>query len=182
MAWIAGVDGCKAGWIAALADNERDAAPLLRVVPRLADLFDGPAPACARRGRHADRPARPGQRLRARPGTGACAPARASGSPRSSRSSRAARRRRRIIGRPAGLRCKLFEPPRKVSKQGFLPLPEDPRDRLRCCGRDRQLRERVFEVHPELAFRTMRGAPLATPQEDQGRRSIRLAWRSARRC
>ena len=41
MAWLAGVDGCKGGWIVAIASDEGSEAPLIRVVSRFADLFAG---------------------------------------------------------------------------------------------------------------------------------------------
>ena len=41
MAWIAGVDGCKAGWIAAILDLSTNAPPILRVVPGFAELLAG---------------------------------------------------------------------------------------------------------------------------------------------
>ena len=42
MGWIAGVDGCKAGWIAAFTDLEGREAPFFRVFPHWNDLLAGP--------------------------------------------------------------------------------------------------------------------------------------------
>ena len=41
MAWLAGVDGCKGGWIGALASDDGQSAPVIRVVSRFPDLFTG---------------------------------------------------------------------------------------------------------------------------------------------
>ena len=41
MRWLAGVDGCKAGWIAAVAPAEGRDAPAIRVLSRFSDLFAG---------------------------------------------------------------------------------------------------------------------------------------------
>ena len=41
MGWIAGVDGCKAGWIAAIREVPGEGEPELRVIPRLDNLLAG---------------------------------------------------------------------------------------------------------------------------------------------
>ena len=42
MAWLAGVDGCRGGWIAAFTDTQKpDHAPVVRVLSRFGDLFSG---------------------------------------------------------------------------------------------------------------------------------------------
>jgi len=166
MAWIAGVDGCKAGWIAALADTASDAPPLLRVVPRLAELFEGPIAASlvavdmpiglpervGGSGRGPEQLVRP--LLGERQSSVFSIPARAA-----------------VEAEDYWEACRLAmafsEPPRKVSKQGFHLFPKI-REIDLLLRESPALRERVFEVHPELAFRTMRGAPLATPKKIKG--------------
>jgi len=166
MAWIAGVDGCKAGWIAALADTASDAPPLLRVVPRLAELFEGPIAASlvavdmpiglpdrvGGSGRGPEQLVRP--LLGERQSSVFSIPARAAIEAED-------------YWEACQLALSLSDPPRKVSKQGFHLFPKI-REIDRLLRASPALRERVFEVHPELAFRTMRGAPLATPKKIKG--------------
>jgi predicted RNase H-like nuclease len=59
------------------------------------------------------------------------------------------------------------DPPRKVSKQGYMLF-----DKIREVDRvmTARLCERVFEVHPELAFwRLNRGVPMQTPKKIKSR-------------
>jgi predicted RNase H-like nuclease len=65
------------------------------------------------------------------------------------------------------LALETSEPPRKVSKQGFHLFPRI-REIDTLLRTEPALRERLFEVHPELAFRTMRGAPLTQPKKIKG--------------
>jgi len=58
-------------------------------------------------------------------------------------------------------------PPRRVSKQGFHLFPKI-REIDRLLRGDRGLISRVFEVHPELAFRTIAGRPLFHPKKIKG--------------
>lgn len=166
MAWIAGVDGCKAGWIAALVDTEAHAPPLLRVVPRLADLLEGPAAVSLiavdmpiglpervnGSGRGPEQLVRP--LLGERQSSVFSIPARAA-----------------VEAEEYWEACRLAltcsDPPRKVSKQGFHLFPKIRQIDL-LLRQTPSLRERVFEVHPELAFRTMKGASLATPKKIKG--------------
>ena len=41
-AWVAGVDGCPGGWIAAFARTDGSEAPRVRVVRAFADIVDAP--------------------------------------------------------------------------------------------------------------------------------------------
>ncbi|WP_316045080.1 serine/threonine dehydratase [Bosea sp. BH3] len=166
MAWIAGVDGCKAGWIAALVDTEAKEPPLLRVVPRLADLLEGPDAASLvavdmpiglpdrvnGSGRGPEQLVRP--LLGERQSSVFSIPARAA-----------------VEAEDYWDACRLAlsfsEPPRKVSKQGFHLFPKI-REIDLLLRQTPPLRERVFEVHPELAFRTMKGASLTTPKKIRG--------------
>jgi len=166
MAWIAGVDGCKTGWIAALADTGSDAPPLLRVVPRLADLLAGPAAVSLIA---VDMPIGLPERVN---GSGR--------GPEQLVRPLLGERQYSVFSIPARAAveaddyweaCRLAlafsEPPRKVSKQGFHLFPKI-REIDLLLRTSPALRERIFEVHPELAFRTMRGAPLVTPKKIKG--------------
>lgn len=166
MSWIAGVDGCRAGWVVAALDDAVGARPVLRVVPRLAALFeDGEPPALVAIDMPIglpDRVAGPGRgpEMLVRPLLGQrqssvfAIPARAA-----------------VEALDYGQACRLAlatsEPPRKVSRQGFHLFPKI-REIDGLLRAEPALRERTFEVHPELAFRTMRGAPLTHPKKIRG--------------
>lgn len=166
MAWIAGVDGCKAGWIAALMDDERPAQPVLRVVPRLADLLAGPdAPELVA----VDMPIGLPDRI---DGSGR-GPEQAVrgllGDRQSSVFSIPARAAVHAIDYREACRLALESslPPRKVSKQGFFLFPKI-REIDALLRAEPALHARIYEVHPELAFRTMRAAPLLHPKKIKG--------------
>lgn len=166
MAWIAGVDGCKAGWVAAILDLAGQAPPILRVVPLLADLLaERPAPALIGvdmpiglpdrvngSGRGPEQQVRPllGQR-------------------QSSVFSIPARPAVEALDYREACRLALAtsQPPRKVSKQGFHLFPRI-REIDLMLRADPALRDGVFEVHPELAFATMHGEPLTHPKKIRG--------------
>lgn len=166
MSGVAGVDGCKAGWIVAQAGVGSGAVPVLRVVPTLAALLEGDgAPdivaidmpiglpdAVTGAGRGPERLVRP--LLGARQSSVFSIPARAA-----------------VFARDYGTACRLAQetsqPPRKVSKQGFHLFPKI-REIDALLRTEPGLRERIFEVHPELAFATMRGAPLLHPKKIRG--------------
>lgn len=166
MSLIAGVDGCKGGWIAAIAGPGREEPPRLRVVRGIAELLDGPEAAgllavdmpvglpdfVTGSGRGPERLVRP--LLGERQSSVFSIPARAAVEARDYREA-----------------CELAlahsDPPRKVSKQGFHLFPKIREIDALLRGRP-ELRGRVFEVHPELAFRTMRGMPLSTPKKIRG--------------
>ncbi len=166
MSWIAGVDGCKAGWIAAILDLATDAAPTLHVIPSIADLFAlQPALAVVAIDMPIGLPDRidgagrgPEQRVRPLLGQRQTSvfsiPARAA-----------------VEALDYAQACRLAlatsQPPRKVSKQGFhlFPRIREIDALLRTVS---GLRDRVFEVHPELAFATMKGGPLDHPKKIRG--------------
>ena len=164
MAWIAGVDGCKAGWIAAILDLATDAPPRLRVVPSLAELLaEQPAlvaidmpiglpDAIDGSGRGPEQLVRP--LLGQRQSSVFSIPARAA-----------------VEALDYGEACRLAlatsQPPRKVSKQGFHLFPRI-REIDALLRAEPSLRDRLHEVHPELAFATMRGAPLIHPKKIKG--------------
>jgi predicted RNase H-like nuclease len=64
--------------------------------------------------------------------------------------------------------CRIAEltsdPPRRVSKQAFHLFPRV-REIDAALRADAALAQRVFECHPEGAFRFMRGAPLTLPKK-----------------
>ncbi|PZU92770.1 MAG: hypothetical protein DI527_08880 [Chelatococcus sp.] len=166
MARLAGVDGCKAGWIAALDDAAGDGAALLRVVRDLSELFDGPKAIelvavdmpiglpdrVLGAGRGPEQLVRP--LLGARQSSVFSIPARAAVEASDYRLA-------------CGLALEHSEPPRKVSRQGFHLFPKIREVDLLLRSRP-PLRDRVYEVHPELAFRTLNGAPLLHPKKIKG--------------
>ncbi|MGO4172903.1 serine/threonine dehydratase [Bosea sp. TAF32] len=166
MAWLAGVDGCKGGWIAALASDEAHDVPVIRVLPRFADLFTGETvPATVAVDMPIGLPDRvlgsgrgPEQAVRALLGD--------------RQSSVFAIPARRAVEasdyrQACALALALSEPPRKVSKQGFHLFPKI-REIDTLLRAEAAMREHVFEVHPELAFRTMKGVPLIHPKKVKG--------------
>ncbi|CAM5761076.1 serine/threonine dehydratase [Bosea minatitlanensis] len=165
MVWLAGVDGCKAGWIAAIAATEGEV-PLIRVAARFADLFAGEiVPALLAVDMPIGLPDRvtgsgrgPEQAVRA-----------LLGERQSSVFSIPARRAVEAgdYAQACALALAHSQPPRKVSKQGFHLFPKI-REIDALLRAEPAWRERVFEVHPELAFRTMKGEPLAHPKKIGG--------------
>lgn len=165
MSWIAGVDGCKGGWIAAFLDLAAEAPPVVRVVSEFRALLAG-SPALIAidmpiglpdqiegSGRGPEQLVRPwlGQRQ----------------SSVFSIPSRAA-----VEAEDYGEACRkalaTSQPPRKVSKQGFHLFPRI-REIDTLLRAEPGLQERIREVHPELAFAAMRGGPLAHPKKIKGR-------------
>ncbi|PZO03371.1 MAG: DUF429 domain-containing protein, partial [Hyphomicrobiales bacterium] len=167
MSWIAGVDGCKAGWIAAILDLAGSAPPTFRVVPRLADLLaETQAPALIA----IDMPIGLPDRI---DGSGR--------GPEQAVRPMLGQRQSSVFSIPSRTAvealdyrevCRLAlatsQPPRKVSKQGFhlFPRIREIDALLRAAP---ALRDSVFEVHPELAFATMCGEPLTPPKKIKGR-------------
>ena len=164
--WLAGVDGCRSGWVAAFVQAAGDEARI-RVVPRFADVLAAPeAPAIVAidipiglpdrigpEGRGPERAIRP--LLGARQSSVFSVPPRAA-----------------IHAADFGAACAAAlaasDPPRKVSKQLFMIAPK-------ICEVDALLRAepalvpRVHEVHPELAFWRLNGErALAEPKKARG--------------
>lgn len=158
MTRIAGIDGCKAGWLVALASEAGDDPPCLLVVGRLADLFA--------------RPDRPDFVAIDMP---IGLPERIEGAGRGpERLVRAeiGKRRSSVFSIPSraalqaqdhGEACRLARltssPPSGVSIQGFGLFPKI-RELDALLRTQREWQERVFETHPELVFRTLKGEPL----------------------
>jgi predicted RNase H-like nuclease len=152
--WLAGVDGCRSGWVAAFVRPAGEETRV-RIVPRFADVLTAPeSPAIIAvdipiglpdrigpEGRGPERAIRP--LLGARQSSVFSVPPRAA-----------------IFAGDFGGACAAAlaasEPPRKVSKQLFMIAPK-------ICEVDAILRAdaasagRVHEVHPELAFWRLNG-------------------------
>jgi len=152
--WLAGVDGCRSGWIAALV-RPAGAETRVRIVPRFADVLAAPeAPAFVAVDIPIGLPDRIGPDGRGpegaiRPLLGARQSSVFSVPPRAA-----------VHAADFGAACTAAlaasEPPRKVSKQLFMIAPK-------ICEVDALLRAdaacvgRVREVHPELAFWRLNG-------------------------
>ena len=157
--WLAGVDGCSAGWIAAFV-RPQGGDVRLRIVPHFADVLSAPeAPAIMAIDMPVGLPERTGPGGRAaenavRPLIGArqssvfSVPSRAAVMEEDYRQS-------------CGVALATSEPPKKVSKQCFHLFPKMREiDRLMTPA----LEARVFEAHPELGFWRLNGErPMTLP-------------------
>ena len=167
MTWLAGVDGCPGGWIAAFVRPAGDEIRIA-IVPRLADVLAAPEqPSIVAvdvpiglpersgyGGRDAENAVRP--LLGARQSSVFSVPSRAS-----------------LDAGDYGEACRLAlatsDPPRKVSKQLFMIAPKI-REVDALLRADATLATKVFEVHPELAFwRLNGGCALSEPKKVKGR-------------
>jgi predicted RNase H-like nuclease len=165
--WLAGVDGCTGGWIAAFLRPAGDEG-MVSVFATFADLLAaGQRPAilavdvpiglparAGRGGREAENAVRP--LLGARQSSVFSVPSRAAVE---------------AVTYPAACAAALAtsEPPRKVSKQLFNIAPKI-RELDRLLRADPSLSARVYEVHPELAFWRLNGErPLAKPKKVKSR-------------
>ncbi|HEY8565974.1 MAG TPA: DUF429 domain-containing protein [Beijerinckiaceae bacterium] len=165
---IAGVDGCPKGWVVALSPADDVSRPVVRVLPRLADLFDGPeAPQVTAIDMPLGLPDRVGPG-----GRGPEAIVRGLiGARRSSVFSVPSRAAVEAPDYPSACAAAraTSDPPRAVSKQCFHLFPKirELDALLRACP---ELRAKVFEAHPELSFRRLNGdRPLAEPKKLAGR-------------
>jgi len=162
----AGIDGCRAGWIA-LALGPADPRPRLLVRPRFADLVEdlGPDAILAvdmpiglpdriiGSGRGPEQAIRP--YLGARQSSVFSIPARAAVEAATYREA-------------CDLAQQCSDPPKKVSKQAFFLFGKILEiDRLLQAEPD--LRDRVFECHPEFSFCRLNGmVAMATPKKIRG--------------
>jgi len=147
--WLAGVDGCRHGWVAAFWRLSGDDVTV-RVVPRFADILGAPEqPAIVTVDMPIGLPERIGPAGRGpeaavRPLLGARQ------SSVFSVPSRAA-----VYAEDYGAACRVAaetsDPPRKVSKQLFMIAPKI-REVDIVLRADAAAAGRVFEVHPEVAF------------------------------
>jgi predicted RNase H-like nuclease len=152
--WLAGVDGCRSGWIVAFVRGI-DEETRVRVVPRFADVLTAPeAPAIVAVDMPIGLPDRIGPNGRGpehaiRPLLGARQSSVFSVPPRAA-----------IHASDFGAACAAAlaasEPPRKVSKQLFMIAPKI-REIDAVLRADAALLPRVYEVHPELAFWRLNG-------------------------
>lgn len=164
--WLAGLDGCRVGWIAALVRPCGDEVRL-RIMPRFADVLTAPeAPAIVAvdipiglpeyigpAGRGPEGAIRP--LLGARQSSVFSVPS-----------------RRAIYGSDFGAACAAAlatsNPPRKVSKQLFGIAPKI-REVDAVLRANRDSVKKVHEVHPELAFwRLNEDRALAEPKKVKG--------------
>lgn len=165
--WLAGVDGCKAGWIVAfVAATSRDLS--VRIAPRFSDILTAPErpiliavdmpiglPDCiGPNGRGPESAVRP--LLGGRQSSVFAVPS-----------------RQAVFATDYRQACQLAgetsDPPRKVSKQLFMIAPKI-REIDQELRADPLLPERVYEVHPEVAFwRLNGGRALAEPKKVKGR-------------
>lgn len=176
--WIAGIDGCKAGWMVVIGPASGPLPLRHAVVPRLADLASL-APSLAAvaidmpiglpdriegSGRGAERAVRP--LLGARQSSVFSIPARAA--------VEAGDYRAACTAALAG-----SNPPRKVSKQAFHLFPRIRELDLWLRGDDRPGYP-VVETHPELVFRRLNEAPLEHPKKtEEGKRERRALLAAA---
>jgi predicted RNase H-like nuclease len=165
--WLAGIDGCPAGWVRAFV-RPSGGEVRLRVVPRFADVLTAPeVPAIVavdmpiglpertgRGGRAAENSVRP--LLGARQSSVFSVPARTA-----------------LMAEDYRAACAIAlatsDPPRSVSKQLFMLAPKI-REVDACLRADATAACRVFEVHPELAFWRLNGdRALDEPKKVKGR-------------
>jgi predicted RNase H-like nuclease len=165
--WLAGVDGCPAGWIAAFVRPHGEDVRI-RITPRFADVLAAPfAPAIVAvdipiglperagyGGRAAENAVRP--LLGARQSSVFSVPSRAAIYASEYREA-------------CGIALATSDPPRAVSRQlfGLAPKMREVDDVLRA---DADVAAKVFEVHPEVAFWRLAGErALAEPKKVKGK-------------
>ena len=165
--WLAGVDGCRAGWVVAFV-RASDSEVRVRIVPRFADLLAAPeAPHVVAVDMPIGLPERAGPGGRAaenavRPLLGARQSSVFSVPSRAALAAADYREACRIA-------LASSDPPRKVSKQLFMLAPKI-RELDACLRDDAAAATRVFEVHPEVAFWRLNGErPLDEPKKVKGR-------------
>lgn len=171
---LAGIDGCRGGWIVARWDGGATFA--LERIARVADLFDGPAPPALAAidmpiglpervgagGRTPERLVRP--LLGLRQSSVFSVPARAAVMAGVGEEDETTRYRAACAAARA-----TSDPPRAVAKQCFHLFPKIAEvDRL--LRKRPELRDRLLECHPEVAFWAMNGrAALPLPKKVKNR-------------
>jgi predicted RNase H-like nuclease len=165
--WLAGVDGCRIGWVVAFV-RATGGDVELRIVPRFADVLAAPAaPAVIAVDMPIGLPERVGYGGRAaenavRPLLGARQSSVFSVPSRAALAAEDYREACRIA-------VATSDPPRKVSKQLYMIAPKI-REVDVCLLADPAAAARVFEVHPELAFwRLNSERALDEPKKVKGR-------------
>lgn len=164
--WVAGVDGCPAGWMVVLRDARGLAPPQARIVATFADVLALPeAPQIIA----VDMPIG----LPERSGIGGRAPDVAARAVLGKRQSSvfAVPARAAVMASDYAGACAAAllssDPPRKIAKQSFNLFP-----RIRDIDAlmTPSLQARVFECHPEVAFWAMNGqSPLVEPKKVKSR-------------
>ncbi len=164
--WIAGVDGCPAGWIAVLRPLEGDGFRVL-LAPRLDGIVDAPeAPVSVA----VDMPIGLPEAV----GEGGRAPERLVRPLLGQRQSSvfSVPSRRAVFAGDYLEACRIAQetstPPRKVAKQAFHIFPKIREVDLMLRSRP-ELAARIHECHPEVAFRTMLGTALPVAKKVRGR-------------
>src|SRR5262249_14220863 len=165
--WLAGVDGCRSGWVVTFVRADLSEVRV-RLLPRFADVPAAPESPIViaidipiglpervgHGGRAAENAVRP--LLGARQSSVFSVPSRAA-----------------IAAHDYREACRIAlltsEPPRKVSKQLFMLAPKN-REVDAALRADTTLAQRVFEVHPEVAFWRLNGEQaLSEPKKVKGR-------------
>ena len=162
--WLAGVDGCPVGWVAVFVRLTGEAVDV-RILPRFADVLTaapgivsvdipiGLPERAGYGGRAAENAVRP--LLGARQSSVFSVPSRAAIAAMSYRDASA-------------VAIATSDPPRKVSKQLFMLAPKI-REVDEVLRADKSAAQRVFEVHPEVAFWRMNGTrALDEPKKVKG--------------
>jgi predicted RNase H-like nuclease len=166
-AWLAGIDGCRTGWVVAFVRMAGDEVRV-RVVPRFADVLAAPEvpgvvavdipiglpERAGYGGRAAENAVRP--LLGKRQSSVFSVPSRAA-----------------LMADDYRAACAIAlatsDPPRKVSKQFHMIAPKI-REVDACLRAEAGTASRVFEVHPEVAFWRLNGArALDEPKKVRGR-------------
>ena len=165
--WIAGVDGCRSGWLAALL--RRDTGEIrLRILPALQSLLNEPAPPQIIA---VDMPIGLPDRIDG-PGRAAEQAVRPLLGGRQSSVFSIPSREAVYAGEyrdACAVALATSDPPKKISKQGFM-LFGRIREIDALLRARRELTERIFEAHPEVAFWRMNGgAALDEPKKVRGR-------------
>lgn len=165
--WLAGIDGCPAGWVAAFIRPAGDEVRL-RIFPRFAEIAASPeAPAviavdipigmperAGHGGRAAENAVRP--LLGMRQSSVFSVPSRAAIETAEYR-------------KACEIALATSDPPRKISKQFFMIAPKI-REVDETLRADPSLASRVFEVHPEVAFWRLNGEQALTePKKVKGK-------------
>jgi predicted RNase H-like nuclease len=164
--WVAGVDGCPAGWLVVLQDMSRTMPPLARIVGSFADILAlAEAPSVIAIDMPIGLPERTSIGGRA-PGVAA----RSKLGPRQS-SVFAVPARPAVMASSYAEACAIAletsDPPRKISKQAWNLFP---RIREIDALMSSELQQRVYECHPEVAFWAMQGKqPLGEPKKVKSR-------------
>lgn len=167
-AWVAGLDGCRGGWLAVLVDTSGQMPARLVFRALFEEVLELPeAPAVIA----VDMPIGLPERSLGRGRPCEVAVRALLGERQSSVFSIPSRAAvmEEDYARACAMALATSDPPRKVSKQAFG-LFRKIREIDAALAARPELRKRVFEVHPEVSFRAMNGGrPAALPKKIKGR-------------